>query len=66
MYALGMDFGTQSVKIAILDLFEKEVIYTGAFEYDSILSFNENPVKVLLLVILAELLSVFHLNDFIK
>jgi len=48
MYALGMDFGTQSVKMVILDLSEKEVIYTGAFEYDSILDHYGTQGGVLL------------------
>jgi xylulokinase len=37
MYALGIDFGTQSVKIVVLDVYDPKVVYTGAFEYDTVL-----------------------------
>jgi xylulokinase len=38
VYALGIDFGTQSVKIVVVDVYDPKVIYTGAFEYDTVLS----------------------------
>jgi len=34
VYALGMDFGTQSVKSVVLDVYDAEVVYTDSFEYD--------------------------------
>lgn len=37
VYALGIDFGTQSVKIVVLDVYDPRVIYTGVFEYDTVL-----------------------------
>jgi xylulokinase len=37
VYALGIDFGTQSVKIVVLDVYDPKVVYTGAFEYDTVL-----------------------------
>ena len=37
VYALGIDFGTQSVKMVVLDVYDPKVIYTGAFEYDTVL-----------------------------
>jgi xylulokinase len=36
VYALGIDFGTQSVKMVVLDVHEPKVIYSGAFEYDAV------------------------------
>lgn len=38
VYALGIDFGTQSVKMVIVDVYDPKVIYTGAFEYDTVLA----------------------------
>ena len=38
VYALGIDFGTQSVKMVVLDVHDPKVIYTGAFEYDTVLA----------------------------
>lgn len=37
MYAMGIDFGTQSVKIVVLDVYNPKVIYTGTFKYDTVL-----------------------------
>jgi len=37
VYALGIDFGTQSVKMVVLDVYDPKVIYSGSFEYDSVL-----------------------------
>jgi len=34
--ALGADFSTQSVKIVLLDIEKKEIIYTAKFDYDKI------------------------------
>jgi xylulokinase len=34
VYTLGIDFGTQSVKSVILDVYNAEVIHTDSFEYD--------------------------------
>jgi xylulokinase len=35
MYSLGLEFSTQSVKMAVLDIMGGEVVYTGGFSYDS-------------------------------
>ncbi|UCG84114.1 MAG: hypothetical protein JSW38_04680, partial [Dehalococcoidia bacterium] len=35
MYALGLDFSTQSVKTVVLNVHTAEVVYTDSFEYDS-------------------------------
>jgi xylulokinase len=35
LYALGIDFGTQSAKALVLDMRSAEVIHTDSFEYDS-------------------------------
>jgi xylulokinase len=35
MYSLGLEFSTQSVKMAVLDVLSAEVVYTGGFSYDS-------------------------------
>lgn len=35
MYALGLEFSTQSVKSVVLDMYTARVIYTGSFEYDT-------------------------------
>jgi xylulokinase len=35
MYALGLDFGTQSVKALILDVSGAKVLHTDSFEYDT-------------------------------
>jgi len=36
VYTLGADFSTQSVKIVLLDIHKKEVVYTSKFDYDKI------------------------------
>jgi len=33
---LGIDFSTQSVKIVLLDVNKREIVYTSKFEYDAI------------------------------
>jgi len=38
VYALGIDFGTQSVRMVIVDVYDPKVIYTSAFEYDTFLA----------------------------
>ena len=35
MYSLGIEFSTQSCKLAVLDVTSTHVIYTGSFDYDS-------------------------------
>ena len=35
LYALGIDFGTQSAKALVLDVRSAEVIHTDSFEYDT-------------------------------
>jgi len=37
-YALGMDFGTQSVKTVVLDVAQAQALYADTFEYDDVLS----------------------------
>jgi xylulokinase len=34
MLSLGIEFSTQSVKLVVLDLDKKQVVYTGKFDYD--------------------------------
>lgn len=36
-YSLGMEFSTQSVKMVVLDVEDRAVIYTGKFDYDTAL-----------------------------
>jgi len=35
LYTLGLDFGTQSVKVLVLDTITADVVHTDSFEYDT-------------------------------
>lgn len=39
IYALGMDFSTQSVKTVVLDVYNAEVVYADTFEYDTVFAY---------------------------